>query len=166
MAQLRKLPSRASTTYWLPRAAARAKPFQCCPCRVWRCLRRGSGLPAGSGAPASTKRCARHAPSSAPLHTKRSPVPLLRSFVVRRASQTTPTHRRRVPVPAGFVPWRAGRAFGRVPSSSSRIKNATLRLSSAFLEADFAIDYLRPHPGVAGRLLAHWGAKVSRFSGR
>ena len=68
MAHIRKLPSRASATYWLPRAAARAKPFQCCPCRVWRCLRRGSGLPAGSGAPANPKRCARHAPSSAPPH--------------------------------------------------------------------------------------------------
>ena len=68
MAHIRKLPSRASPLYWLPRASARAKPFQCCPSRVWRCLRRGSGLPAGSGGPANPEGAPKHAPSAAPPH--------------------------------------------------------------------------------------------------
>ena len=162
MAHRRKLPSRASPLYWLPRSSARAKPFQCCPSRVWRCLRRGSDLPAGSGGPANPEGAPKHAPSAAPPHEAVTCAVV--ALLCRPPRATDDANALPACACAGGV-----RSLARWTCLRPRailLVPHPLRLSSAFLEADLAIDHLRPHPGVAGRLLVHRGTQVSRFSGR
>ena len=139
MAQTAELRRRGSASYWLPRAATRAKPFQCRPFGVWRWRRWGGGLPGVRIPDAAASRCAVTSAIFLAALLTCHPCCCCAPFP-SRASRTTPTYRRRVLVVAGVVLRRATDALRSVLATTSQIEIATSRLTTRPLSRSTTSD--------------------------